>query len=139
MDRYICYDCGYIADSPSSWWNHRRHKHQSTAFDECRKYAQGTVCAACLTQFHTRQRLWFHLYKSKPHCLNVIRANRQPLPQNVIDDETLAAHFDSRVVDNLDALSRDRHDMIFCGNILCQIIPARASQASVFRDWGSYW
>ena len=64
---YCCYDCGMPFMSQRAWTIHRRSAHGAQNLFKA-AVGEGTVCNACLTQFHTPQCLLHHISFDSHGC-----------------------------------------------------------------------
>ena len=81
--RFVCYDCGAVLTTRSSWTQHRTRTHG--VLHRARLFAPGSACQACMRDFRTRPRLVWHLRHAKPRCLAALEAFFPPLEAEVAD------------------------------------------------------
>ena len=77
-----CDQCQFRASTQALLMSHKWHNHGYR--QPARRYAFGTICRGCCTQFWTRARVVKHLAYASKHCLNAIMMVCLPM-----DDETL--------------------------------------------------
>jgi len=68
ITRFLCYDCGFLSNTPKAWHKHREREHGHIPPEAFVVPAHQTTCNACCKQFHTRVRLLWHLSHASPKC-----------------------------------------------------------------------
>ena len=102
-----CPECGHLFEGLRALGPHRYRVHGVRRL--VRDYVDGTVCGACLMEFHSRRRLIHHLQFSGTHCLLRLSAARDPLPAeitNALDAAEAARYKEVRKRGGLDRLQR---------------------------------
>ena len=77
MAGFVCYECGTVLASKAAWATHRRRLHDHVPLAS--RFAWGSACAVCTTEFHTRPRLIWHLRVSRPRCLAALSQFFEPM------------------------------------------------------------
>ncbi len=75
--KLVCYQCDETFDTVKAWRRHRSVRHMGKI--DAQRFAIGSVCYSCGTDFHTRTRLVYHLRYRGSGCLHEISQKIAPM------------------------------------------------------------
>ena len=75
-----CGDCDFESENIQALTWHLYKQHRQKHF--LRLLVRGSVCAACMREFHTRERLWTHFMQSSARCQLYYVTSIDPIPDH---------------------------------------------------------